>query len=222
MLLELVIRRLRARCPWLQNKVAGAANAAAWFEHRALKAPFVMVVPTGTTVFETDGSMKRPQWMTLGHGFQCVVVLNGYADERNQQAAISFEKMRDSLMAALAFWTPAKAFLPIRFEGIEVGDQTREWDEWYVNFRAPEEVAVCHDGMIGLTPEDFAALEAQGITEEQLDLEDLVARSGGRVGRHIKPPSVLYAPKTGNPPETREQGAVVFNLAAPKEEPCRQ
>ncbi len=210
--LETIIRRLRARCPAFEQRVAGAAKATDWMQARALHAPFAMVVPAGMTVDRIAGSIFAPTQMYTSTRYQVAVTISGVGDERNQKAAVAFEDIRDSIFGALAFWQPMKTVQPIRFDSVQVGDQAREYSEWLFNFHTPEVFSNNCD--VGLSESDLAAL---GKTAEELELEDLAQLSGSPVGTELLPPVVIYYPEANNP-DGVQKGSVAFPLTTPTQD----
>lgn len=215
-IIDLVIRRMRARCPFFAGKVAGAAQALLWAEARAMNAPFVYVVPAGMRVTGQAGDNFRPREFWLINHYQIIVTLNSFADDRNQKAAEQFERMRDSILFGLIYWRPNQHLQPVRLEGIVPGDQNREYSEWLVSVSIPEQWSgQCTE--TGFTAADLALLQQQnpGLTAEELtrqyDLEDMISASGGQVGRlHNHPPHVTLGLDVGQIPPKHGAKTVTF------------
>ncbi len=77
-----VIAALRARCPYFENRVAGAAQFKNLPEVGKLKLPAAYVVPGDDSPGENKS--QTDYWQELKEGFSVVVILSNGRDERGQ------------------------------------------------------------------------------------------------------------------------------------------
>ena len=80
-----VIAALRARCPYFENRVAGAAQFKNLPEVGKLRLPAAYVVPGDDSPGENKS--QTDYWQELKEGFSVVVILSNGRDERGQFAS---------------------------------------------------------------------------------------------------------------------------------------
>ena len=86
-----VIAALRARCPYFENRVAGAAQFKNLPEVGKLKLPAAYVVPGDDSPGENKS--QTDYWQELKEGFSVVVILSNGRDERGQFASMMWWTM---------------------------------------------------------------------------------------------------------------------------------
>lgn len=212
MIFDAIIRRMRARCPIFEGRVAGAAEVRAWADAKALKTPYALVIPMGTAIVSDDTSWDRPRQTIVAHRYQVQVTQTGYLDERNQKAVSSFEAIRDSIIGALVYWRPALHVHPIRLEACETGEQSREYSGWIVNIRVPQSYSSDCANDVGLTPDDKAVAA-------QHDLEDWLMLSPSGAGQ-LKPGVQLVIPPDSRLTPAAVPSRVVVQLDPQETEKC--
>ncbi|EER8079450.1 hypothetical protein F0814_004658 [Escherichia coli] len=100
-----VIAALRARCPYFENRVAGAAQFKNLPEVGKLKLPAAYVVPGDDSPGENKS--QTDYWQELKEGFSVVVILSNGRDERGQFASYDVvDDVRQMLFKALLGWNP--------------------------------------------------------------------------------------------------------------------
>lgn len=98
-----VIAALRARCPYFENRVAGAAQFKNLPEVGKLKLPAAYVVPGDDSPGENKS--QTDYWQELKEGFSVVVILSNGRDERGQFASYDVvDDVRQMLFKALLGW----------------------------------------------------------------------------------------------------------------------
>lgn len=100
-----IVAALRARCPFFENRVGGAAQFKAIPEAGKLKLPAAYVVPaedvTGEQKSQTD------YWQELTEGFSVIVVLSNERDEKGQWASYDVvHDVRGLIWKSLLGWKP--------------------------------------------------------------------------------------------------------------------
>lgn len=100
-----VIAALRARCPYFENRVAGAAQFKNLPEVGKLRLPAAYVVPGDDSPGENKS--QTDYWQELKEGFSVVVILSNGRDERGQFASYDVvDDVRQMLFKALLGWNP--------------------------------------------------------------------------------------------------------------------
>ena len=95
-----VIAALRARCPYFENRVAGAAQFKNLPEVGKLRLPAAYVVPGDDSPGENKS--QTDYWQELKEGFSVVVILSNGRDERGQFASYDVvDDVRQMLFKAL-------------------------------------------------------------------------------------------------------------------------
>lgn len=98
-----VIAALRARCPYFENRVAGAAQFKNLPEVGKLRLPAAYVVPGDDSPGENKS--QTDYWQELKEGFSVVVILSNGRDERGQFASYDVvDDVRQMLFKALLGW----------------------------------------------------------------------------------------------------------------------
>ena len=119
---SLIIPRLRANCPTLALRVAGAADYAAAALSEDVAVPCAFVLPGGESA--GDQELIGAPLQELTDRFTVVVCVSNLADERGQAGAEQLDDIRRELTAALLGWSPDTAqFGPIQYQGSD-GDPT--------------------------------------------------------------------------------------------------
>ncbi len=95
MQLELIIAQLRALCPSLNGRVAGAAEFKPVSEAAALPVPCAFVIPLDDRPEPPKVLNAVGQEMT--DSFGVIVALDNRADEKGQNGAASFSAVRSSV-----------------------------------------------------------------------------------------------------------------------------
>lgn len=115
MQLEPIIAALRARCPTLGPRIAGAAQYKPLAEAQALPVPCAFVIPLDDSPQESRAMNSVRQ--TLADSFAVVVYVDNTADEKGQGGAHSIHLLRAELWAALLGWRPDLTYNGITYEG---------------------------------------------------------------------------------------------------------
>ncbi|HFI3042877.1 TPA: hypothetical protein ACGP0M_003536 [Escherichia coli] len=111
-----VIAALRARCPYFENRVAGAAQFKNLPEVGKLRLPAAYVVPGDDSPGENKS--QTDYWQELKEGFSVVVILSNGRDERGQFASYDVvDDVRQMLFKALLGWNPEACGNPITYDG---------------------------------------------------------------------------------------------------------
>ncbi|WP_241165362.1 phage tail terminator protein, partial [Escherichia coli] len=94
-----------ARCPYFENRVAGAAQFKNLPEVGKLRLPAAYVVPGDDSPGENKS--QTDYWQELKEGFSVVVILSNGRDERGQFASYDVvDDVRQMLFKALLGWNP--------------------------------------------------------------------------------------------------------------------
>lgn len=102
-----VIAALRARCPYFENRVAGAAQFKNLPEVGKLRLPAAYVVPGDDSPGENKS--QTDYWQELKEGFSVVVILSNGRDERGQFASYDVvDDVRQMLFKTLLGWKPRR------------------------------------------------------------------------------------------------------------------
>ena len=104
MQLDLIIAQLRALCPSLQGRVAGAAQFKPLAEAAALPVPCAFVIPLDDRPEPPKAQNAVGQEMT--DSFGVIVALDNRSDEKGQQASASVHSLRAEIWKALLGWIP--------------------------------------------------------------------------------------------------------------------
>ena len=104
MQLDLIIAQLRALCPSLQGRVAGAAQFKPIAEAAALPVPCAFVIPLDDRPEPPKAQNAVGQDMT--DSFGVIVALDNRSDEKGQQASASVHSIRAEIWKALLGWIP--------------------------------------------------------------------------------------------------------------------
>lgn len=147
MQIEWIIAALRARCPTLSGRVAGAAQFKMLPESAALAVPCAYVIPLDDNPQDAKSDNGIRQELT--DSFAVIVALSNTVDERGQAAAIGVHAMRRELWRAVLGWRPVDTpagdtstseYGGIRYEGGQaLGlDRARLWYQF--EFGAPMEI----------------------------------------------------------------------------------
>ncbi len=104
MQLDLIIAQLRALCPSLQGRVAGAAQFKPIAEAAALPVPCAFVIPLDDRPEPPKAQNAVGQDMT--DSFGVIVALDNRSDEKGQQASASVHSLRAEIWKALLGWIP--------------------------------------------------------------------------------------------------------------------
>ena len=115
MQLELIIAALRARCPSLTNRIAGAAQFKLLPEAAALPVPCAFVIPLDDS--PSASSSQNSVRQSLTDNFAVVVAISNVADEKGQGSTQSVNALRAELWAALLGWQPSDRYDGISYEG---------------------------------------------------------------------------------------------------------
>lgn len=115
MLLETIITALRARCPTLSTRIAGAAEYKPLKEAQALSVPCAFVLPLDDSPQESRAQNSVRQ--ALNDSFAVVVYVSNTADEKGQTGMVSVNALRAELWAALLGWRPSLRYDGITYEG---------------------------------------------------------------------------------------------------------
>ncbi|MFA4778194.1 phage tail terminator protein [Escherichia coli] len=119
-----VIAALRARCPYFENRVAGAAQFKNLPEVGKLGLPAAYVVPGDDSPGENKS--QTDYWQELKEGFSVVVILSNGRDERGQFASYDVvDDVRQMLFKALLGWNPEACGNPITYDGGTLLDLNR-------------------------------------------------------------------------------------------------
>lgn len=119
-----VIAALRARCPYFENRVAGAAQFKNLPEVGKLRLPAAYVVPGDDSPGENKS--QTDYWQELKEGFSVVVILSNGRDERGQFASYDVvDDVRQMLFKALLGWNPEECGNPINYDGGTLLDLNR-------------------------------------------------------------------------------------------------
>lgn len=122
-----IITALRARCPTLATRVAGAGQFKLLPESAALAVPCAFVIPLDDNPTESQSQNSVRQGLT--DSFAVIVALDNTVDERGQAAAASVHSLRAELWGALLGWSPSDAYDGIAYEGGSIVqlDRARCW-----------------------------------------------------------------------------------------------
>ncbi|EOZ8000061.1 phage GP46 family protein [Escherichia coli] len=113
-----VIAALRARCPYFENRVAGAAQFKNLPEVGKLRLPAAYVVPGDDSPGENKS--QTDYWQELKEGFSVVVILSNGRDERGQFASYDVvDDVRQMLFKALLGWNPEACGNPITWPEVQ-------------------------------------------------------------------------------------------------------
>lgn len=119
-----VIAALRARCPYFENRVAGAAQFKNLPEVGKLRLPAAYVVPGDDSPGENKS--QTDYWQELKEGFSVVVILSNGRDERGQFASYDVvDDIRQMLFKAILGWNPEACGNPITYDGGTLLDLNR-------------------------------------------------------------------------------------------------
>lgn len=119
-----VIAALRARCPYFEKRVAGAAQFKNLPEVGKLRLPAAYVVPGDDSPGENKS--QTDYWQELKEGFSVVVILSNGRDERGQFASYDVvDDVRQMLFKALLGWNPEACGNPITYDGGTLLDLNR-------------------------------------------------------------------------------------------------
>ncbi|OSK12864.1 putative bacteriophage protein [Escherichia coli M056] len=155
MKLSPVIAALRARCPYFENRVAGASQFKNLPEVGKLKLPAAYVVPGDDSPGEQKS--QTDYWQALKESFSVVVIVSNGCDERGQFASYDVvDDVRQMLFKALLGWNPEACGNPITYDGGMLLDLNRHELIYQFDFSSVRE----------LTEED---------TRQQDDLDELEA-----------------------------------------------
>lgn len=100
-----IIAALRARCPSLEGRVAGAAQFKLLQENQQMPVPCAFVVPLDDS--PQDQMAMNAVRQSLRDSFAVIVALDNRSDEKGQGSADTMHAMRAELWAALLGWRPA-------------------------------------------------------------------------------------------------------------------
>lgn len=127
MQLEPIISALRARCPSLASRVAGAAQFKVLPEAAALPVPCAYVIPLDDNPQESMAMNSIRQ--VLKDSFAVVVAVSNVPEEKGQSSASAIHNLRAELWAALLGWRPGDRYDGITYEGGQaLGlDRARLW-----------------------------------------------------------------------------------------------
>ena len=231
MQLELIIAQLRALCPSLAGRVAGAAEFKPVQEAAALPVPCAFVIPIDDRPDPPKAVNAVGQEMT--DSFGVIVALDNRTDEKGQSASAGVHVIRAEIWSALLGWipgpvntvNPATFYNGIFYEGGSLLslDRARMWYQF--EFGAQMWIGAS-DGWEagGLTAlPEFGAQDASGnwLPGSALNVEV-------DVGTPVFDPSGTYPPNpvadfnestvmaTANSPRTHgPDGRVEFQLAVP-------
>lgn len=113
--LETIITALRARCPTLGTRIAGAAQYKPLAEAQALQVPCAFVIPLDDGPQESRAMNSVRQALT--DSFAVVIYVANTADEKGQTGAHGIHLLRAELWAALLGWRPDLRYDGITYEG---------------------------------------------------------------------------------------------------------
>lgn len=194
MQLETIITALRARCPTLAGRIAGAAQFKMLPENAAMPVPCAFVIPLDDAPQQSTAQNSVRQTMT--DSFAVVVATDNTTDERGQNSAHSVDALRAELWAALLGWQPAERYDGINYEGGQILglDRARLWYQF--EFGAAMEIEP-EDGwqeieLAALTHFDGATIKVDAI--DPADPNRINPVLDGRFE------SGVVIPKTGNLP----------------------
>lgn len=119
-----VIAALRARCPYFEHRVAGAAQFKNLPEVGKLKLPAAYVVPGDD--YPGENKSQTDYWQNLTESFSVIVMLSNGRDERGQFASYDVvDEVRRMLFKALLGWNPDECGNPIIYDGGTLLDLNR-------------------------------------------------------------------------------------------------
>lgn len=134
-----VIAALRARCPVLENRVAGAAQFKDLPEVGKMKLPSAYVVPGDDSPGEQKS--QTDYWQTLREGFSVIVFVSNGRDERGQFASFDVvHEIRQMLFKALLGWNPEEGGNPIVYDGGTLLDVNRHELSYQFDFVVETEI----------------------------------------------------------------------------------
>lgn len=126
---SLVIPRIRANCPTLANRVAGAADFTAAATADDVVVPCAFVIPGGDSVDENDiigGGLVQE----VIDRFTVIVCVSNTTNERGQDGMETIFDIRDELLAALVGWSPDADHGVVNYAGADGDpslDRARIW-----------------------------------------------------------------------------------------------
>jgi hypothetical protein len=112
MILEATIEHLRAYCPPLAGKVAGAADFRLGLQNynANLTLPAAFVIPLDQ---DSDGNQNLVGiWQVIRKTVGIVVEFDATKDRRGQDPTMSFDAMERALFAAMLNWAPVECRTP--------------------------------------------------------------------------------------------------------------
>lgn len=119
-----IIATLRTRCPYFQNRVAGAAQFKNLPDAGKLLLPAAYVVPGDDVPGEQKS--QTDYWQDLKEGFSVIVMVSNGRDELGQFAAYDVvHGVRQMLFKALLGWNPEPRGEPICYDGGTLLDLNR-------------------------------------------------------------------------------------------------
>lgn len=135
-----IIATLRARCPELQSRVAGAAQFKDLPEVGKMKLPAAYVVPGDDSPGEQKS--QTDYWQDLTEGFSVIVFVSNGRDERGQSASYDVvHDVRQSLFKALLGWNPEERGNPITYTGGTLLDVNRHELSYQFDFSVLKELS---------------------------------------------------------------------------------
>lgn len=227
MQLELIIAQLRALCPSLARRVAGAAEFKPVQEAAALPVPCAFVIPLDDKPEPPKALNAVGQEMT--DSFAVIVALDNRTDERGQGATASVHAIRTELWRALLGWVPGPVntvnptteYNGIHYEGgsLLALDRARLWYQfefgaqlWIGASDGWEAAALDALPTFGTTDADGSWLPGSALAVEV----DAIAPMVDRRGQYPPNPIADFAADTVPAPrEHGPDGRVEFDLTAP-------
>lgn len=195
MQLDPIITALRARCPTLGTRVAGAAQFKLLPETVALPVPAAFVIPLDDNPQEPLSSNSVRQ--QLDDSFAVVLALSNVPDEKGQSGVQSVHDLRAELWAALLGWQPSDRHDGIAYQGGQLlaMDRARLWYQF--EFSAAFEICP-QDGwqateLAALSHFDGASVRLDAIDPSDPNVVPTPAPDG-------RDEAAFTAPQTGNLP----------------------
>lgn len=139
MLIESVIRRLRASETRFGRRVAGLAELQQARNEGHMVIPYAYVVPLKETVIDEDGTETRLRRFTIRHDIVVATVIDARADDRNQLSTHEIDDIRNELFDSLLGWSPGGGFMDLRYREMNIGDvlQSRTQMNWQFSVTQP-------------------------------------------------------------------------------------
>lgn len=136
-----IIAALRGRCPFFENRVAGAAQFKNLPEAGKMKLPAAYVVPGDDSPGEQKS--QTDYWQSLTEGFSVIVFLSNSRDEVGQWASFdAVHDVRNIIFKALLGWNPDESGNPITYEGGTLLDVNRYELTYQFDFTVETELVV--------------------------------------------------------------------------------